>query len=53
MLRKHLLRLKKPSDGEDKLEDAHVMKSEEDIEDYDKCKLSCHYLIICKILTLL
>lgn len=37
MLRKHLLRLKKPLEGEDKLEDAHVMKSEEDIEDYVKC----------------
>ncbi|AES60667.1 putative cactin, central domain-containing protein [Medicago truncatula] len=36
MLRKHLLRLKKPLEGEDKLEDAHVMKSEEDIEDYVK-----------------
>jgi len=37
MLRKHLLRLKEPSEGEDKLEDADVRKSEEDIEDYVKC----------------
>ncbi|KAI5395786.1 cactin [Lathyrus oleraceus] len=35
MLRKHLHRLEKPSEGEeDKLEDAHAVKSEEDIEDY-------------------
>lgn len=38
MLRKHLHRLEKPSeDEEDKLEDAPVMKSEEDIEDYVEC----------------
>jgi hypothetical protein len=37
MLRKHLHRLEKPSEGEDKLEDDHVMKSEEDIEDHVQC----------------
>lgn len=36
MLRKHLQRLEQPLEDEDKLEDAHVMKSEEDIEDYVK-----------------
>lgn len=38
MLRKHLHRLEKPSEGEeDNLEDAHAVKSEEDIEDYVEC----------------
>ncbi|XP_027363637.1 cactin-like isoform X2 [Abrus precatorius] len=34
MLRKHLQRLEQPLEGEDKLEDAQVIKSEEDTEDY-------------------
>ena len=37
MLRKHLQRLEQPSQDEDKMENADVIKPEEDIEDDVKC----------------
>lgn len=34
MLRKYLQRLEQPLEDEDKLEESHVIKSEEETEDY-------------------
>lgn len=50
MLRKHLQRLEQPLEGEDKLENADISESEDEVV-YDDVKGKFYVVIVCETLT--